>query len=133
MIYTDRTAELRPLLEQFFVKNEDWPAWVLKYETIDPDACIWLLGDDCFKPKKCYAVFLRDYVSMGLVEVREEIAKFAGTFPHKINLLPAIHQQRFEDASPVKTATVYSKPQDPEFMKYAGTHDIYFVFCGEVQ
>ena len=136
MIYTELTTELHPLLDQFFKSKKNWPAWVLEYKTLDPDGCIWLLGEDFFEAEshKRHAIFMRDYISLGLSEVREEMAKFVGTFPHRVELLPVLKRQEFEKAGPVVAATVYQPPQDTNsFMEHAGTYDFYWVFCGEVR
>lgn len=119
--YTENWRLLDAALEQFIDLPERLS--LVGFSALSPDSFLWKIYDG----STVYYLYAEDFVS-SLDHVREQIREFWHE-DIKLEFLPAKTPLSFEDASPVKSASVYAPPENQyEFERYAGESGYDFVF-----
>lgn len=102
---------------------------LIKYEALTPDSFIWFLGIDGTN----YCLYAEDYVPSHehvLNVIHDNLPSWVHN--EKYKLVEVVDRQKWEEASPVKSASTYKPPEKPEeFMKFATTSGFDFVFLAK--
>jgi hypothetical protein len=119
-------ATIYEILARFGLRPSD--IHLLKYEALTPDSFIWFLELDGVR----YCLYAEDYVpSIAYVEkvMKDNHPDWHSGDSYK--LVRVKNPEIWEESSPVRSATTYKPPVDTEeFMQYATTSGIDFVFLG---
>lgn len=124
-VYAPDTAQLAQILGKFEI-----PALTTKngfalieFQTLTPDSFIWRL----LIHQTVYYLYAEDFVD-GLASVEYNIRSYAvkgATF----EFVKVKDRQKFDDASPVKSAALYKEPTDSnDMMAFAASSGYDFVF-----
>ncbi len=118
-------------LRKFGIKTDSIN--LLKYEGLTPDSFIWYFNITNSKKYSSYCLYAEDYVpSLKHVEVAMKRHLPLWNNDDKYTLVPVQEAEKWDMASPVKAASTYNPPnKKDEFMKYAASSGIDFVFLGK--
>ena len=120
-------------LEQFGIKAKS--IYLAKYEALSPDSFIWYFNAPVDGKDMDYCLYGEDYVP-SLDHVVEIMNDYRPEWDHdlKYRLVKVLKPQKWDDTSPVKIATTYPPPENPdEFLEFAATSDFDFVFLGRAE
>lgn len=121
----DDTSPLGQLLGRFKLQIPQ-PAGsitVLEFKVLTPDSFLWrlLIG------KTVYYLYAEDFIE-GMDDVRHKLARLAKSSAN-LEFIKVREREEFEDAEPVKAATLYKIPSSKkELMKFAASSGYDFVF-----
>jgi len=119
------------MLARFGIKVEKIS--LLKYEALTPDSFIWFFNAGDESKRYEYCLYAEDFVT-NLDHVIETMNSNSPVWDGeaKFALVKVLQPSKWDEASPVKGATVYQRPKKPvEFMKYATSDGYDFVFLGQ--
>lgn len=101
---------------------------LIKYEGLTPDSFIWFFSIE----HKRYCLYAEDYIP-SLKHVKQAMAANLPRWSSSdvFELIEVLEQEKWDESTPVKAATIYRPPDSiEEVMKYATTSGHDFVFLG---
>ncbi|MBC7546464.1 hypothetical protein H7171_01830 [Candidatus Saccharibacteria bacterium] len=109
----------------FDAAHKQYSLALLRFEVITPDSFMWRL----LVNNAIYYLYAEDYVS-GLAKIKNVFNSYLETT--KWELVSPVKIIKFEEASPVKSAVTYAKPNDhASMMQYAADSGHDFVFLAK--
>lgn len=125
-IYTLDRGLIKEVFSKFLIDlpdSEDGVALV-QFKVLSPDSFVWKFSI----AGSIYYLYAEDFVS-GIEDIRLKLSYIAPEFS-KFDFVFAKDPNKFEDSSPVKSSTIYAKPEDSaKMMEYAveSGHDFVFL------
>lgn len=119
-------------LEKFGIKAKS--IYLAKFEALSPDSFIWYFNAPVDGKDMDYCLYAEDFVP-SLEHVVETMNDYRPEWDHELEyqLVKVLKPRKWDEASPVKNATTYEPPKNPEeFLKYSATSGLDFVFLGRV-
>lgn len=123
-VYHPDSTLIQQVLDRFdLTLNKEHGFALIEFQVLSPDSFVWRL----LVNNAVYYLYAEDYIE-GLEYVKDSIASYA--VPNvKFDFVKAKQQESFDDASPVKNATVYEAPENPAtMMQFAVSSGHDFVF-----
>jgi hypothetical protein len=125
-VHTLDTSSIRQTLAQFKLNLPEAATGgiaLLEFKVLTPDSFVWRFLINGV----VYYLYAEDFVE-GLDDIHHKLNRIFKN-ASSLELIEAKEYRKFEDADPVKTATIYKKPKnEDEMMKFAVESGYDFVF-----